>query len=70
MRLDVGTLPRSDLATEVDAGAPERSELVLAVAHMVAEWETSDEQPTDFARRLVAYVADRLDTTSSANSST
>lgn len=47
-----------------EAGAPGGDPIVREVARMVAEWETSDEQPTEFAERIVAYVRSRLAITS------
>jgi hypothetical protein len=60
------------LPSESEAGAPGietatdaaprngRADTVREVARMVAEWETGDELPTEFAERVVTYLEGRL----------
>lgn len=46
----------TDLA-EVPSGA-QYTPLEAAVASMLNDWEASDELPTQFARRLIAFIRD------------
>lgn len=44
-----------------------RAALVSEVAHMVAEWERSDELPSEFAARVVDYFLSKKEATSEAS---